>query len=244
MRRENGQLRAGTSGWQYDHWKGVFYPQKLKKSKWFHHYASRFDTVEVNNTFYNLPEATTFDRWCEQAPEGFRYALKFSRYGTHLKKLQDPQAGVDAFLGRAERLGALLGPILVQLPPHWGVNAGRLASFLDAAPKRIRWAVEFRDPSWLCGKVFGTLRAHGAALCIHDMLPDHPHEVTADWVYLRFHGPGPWGNYSHQALSAAAQRIKAHLAESRDVFAYFNNDAYGYAVHNAMDLRRYSMGTE
>jgi uncharacterized protein YecE (DUF72 family) len=240
MARRNAQLRVGTSGWQYDHWKGIFYPEDLRKSGWFGHYAGHFDTVEVNNTFYHLPKAQTFDAWREQAPKGFRYALKFSRYGSHLKKLKDPQASVQAFLERAERLGELLGPILVQLPPNWEADAGRLRAFLDAAPKRHRWAVEFREASWLCEAVFDLLRRHQAALCVHDIIPDHPRVTTADWVYLRFHGPGPWGSYTHQALSAAAGRIRAHLADGRDVYAYFNNDAHGHAVRNALDLRRYA----
>jgi uncharacterized protein YecE (DUF72 family) len=236
------QLRIGTSGWQYDHWRGVLYPEEAKKSEWFGYFADAFDTVEINNTFYNLPKAETFDHWRDSSPPGFCYVLKFSRYGTHLKKLKDPDNSVDNFLERAERLGDLLGPILVQLPPHWEVNVERLDGFLAHAPSRRRWAVELRDPSWLCDEVFEILRRHGAALVIHDMIVDHPREVTADWVYLRYHGPGPWGEYTHQALSAEAGRIRDHLDAGRDVFAYFNNDAHGYAVRNALDLRRYVTG--
>jgi uncharacterized protein YecE (DUF72 family) len=242
MTRKRGQLRVGTSGWQYDHWRGVFYPPALKKSEWFAHYAEHFSTVEINNTFYHLPKAETFEAWRRQAPPGFCYVLKFSRYGSHIKKLKDPDGSVGVFLDRAERLGGLLGPVLVQLPPGWSANVERLGAFLAAAPRRRRWAVEFRHPSWLCEEVYQVLRRHRAALCVHDLLPDHPREVTADWVYLRFHGPGPWGDYPHQALSASARRIRDHLAEGRDVFAYFNNDAHGYAVRNALALRRYVEG--
>ncbi|MEA3366208.1 MAG: DUF72 domain-containing protein, partial [Candidatus Hydrogenedentes bacterium] len=184
-----GELRVGTSGYQYDHWKGVFYPDELSKNEWFEHYASHFDTVEINNTFYNLPETSTFKNWHDRAPNSFRYALKFSRYGTHMKKLKDPDASLGMFLERAEHLKTFLGPILVQLPPHWKSNPDRLDAFLAAAPKRHRWAVEFRDPSWLCESVYTVLREHGAALCVHDMLPDHPEKLTTDWTYLRFHGP-------------------------------------------------------
>jgi len=240
MTRRRGELRVGTSGWQYDHWREVFYPPELKRSGWFGHYADHFDTVEINNTFYHLPKGETFDAWREQAPAGFRYVLKFSRYGSHIKKLKDPAGSVGLFLERAERLGRLLGPILVQLPPGWRVNVERLGAFLDAAPGRRRWALEFRDGSWLCEEVFDVLRRHGAALCVHDMLDDHPREVTADWVYLRFHGPGPWGEYPHQVLSAWARRIREHLADGRDVWAFFNNDAHGHAVKNARQLRRYA----
>jgi uncharacterized protein YecE (DUF72 family) len=234
-----GKLAVGTSGYQYDHWRGVFYPEGLPKDQWFAHYAEHFDTVEINNTFYHLPRAKTFDDWRRKAPGSFCYALKFSRYATHLKKLKDPEASVGLFMERAKRLGATLGPILVQLPPHWRADVDRLAAFLEAVPGDQRWAVEFRDPSWLCEAIYAVLRHHHAALCIHDLIPAHPRRLTADWVYLRFHGAGNGGDYSRQALAGAAQRIKRHLAEGRDVFAYFNNDAYGYAVSNAADLRRY-----
>ncbi|MFO7899698.1 MAG: DUF72 domain-containing protein [Planctomycetota bacterium] len=239
MTRGKTELRIGTSGYQYDHWSGVFYPSDLRKDDWFEFFAGRFDTVEINNTFYHLPEESTFDSWRERAPKGFCYVLKFSRYGTHLKHLKDPEDSIGLFLKRAERLGPFLGPILVQLRPNWRVNVDRLAGFLEAAPKRRRWAVEFRDPSWLCPPIYDLLREHNAALCLHDMIPDHPRLVTADWIYLRFHGAGDGGDYSHQALSGAARRIERHLAAGRDVFAYFNNDAHGYAVANASDLRRY-----
>ncbi|MFW6157860.1 MAG: DUF72 domain-containing protein [Planctomycetota bacterium] len=233
------ELRIGTSGYQYDHWSGVFYPSDLRRDDWFEFFADRFDTVEINNTFYHLPSESTFDSWRARAPGGFCYVLKFSRYGTHLKHLKDPEDSIGLFLERAERLGPFLGPILVQLRPNWRVNVGRLAGFLEAAPKRHRWAVEFRDPSWLCPPIYDLLSEHNAALCVHDMIPDHPRLVTADWVYLRFHGAGDGGDYSHQALSGAARRIERHVAAGRDVFAYFNNDAHGYAVANATDLRRY-----
>lgn len=234
-----GTLRIGTSGYQYDHWKGVFYPEDIPKNRWFDHYARHFDTVEINNTFYQLPQESTFDGWHEQAPAGFCYALKFSRYGSHLKRLKDPQGPIDKFIRRAERLKSFLGPILVQLPPHWNVNAERLAAFLEAAPKTYRWAVEFRDPSWLCEEIYAILQEHQAALCIHDMIDDHPRRITADWTYLRFHGDHYTGSYSYQFLSAQAQRIRESLAGGLDVFAYFNNDQHGYAVQNAADLKRY-----
>ena len=121
-------------------------------------------------------------------------------------------------------------------------DAGRLAAFLDAAPARRRWAVEFRHPTWLCEEVYAVLRGHNAALCIHDLLPDHPRVVTADWVYLRFHGAGPQGSYSPQALTAVAGRVRRHVAAGRDVYVYFNNDQHGFAVRNALALRRYVDG--
>jgi uncharacterized protein YecE (DUF72 family) len=233
------RCRIGTSGYQYDHWRGVFYAETLSRNAWFSQYASVFDTVEINSTFYGLPRAETFDAWRERAPRGFIYALKFSRYGSHVKRLQAPAETIGVFLERATRLGAYLGPILVQLPPHWNADPARLAAFLEAAPARYRWAVELRDPDWLRPEIFAILRTHDAALCIHDMLPAHPPEVTADWIYLRFHGKHYGGSYSPQFLAAQAARIDRWLAAGLDVFAYFNNDAHGYAVNNARALKRY-----
>jgi uncharacterized protein YecE (DUF72 family) len=235
------ELRVGTSGYQYDHWRGRFYPEDLPKKRWFDYYTEQFDTVEINNTFYNLPKAETFDHWREEAPPGFIYTLKYSRFGTHIKRLKDPETHVDRFVERASRLREALGPILVQLPPRWHAVPERLSDFLEAAPSEHRWAIEFRDPSWFEPGIYDILRRHGVAMCVHDMLEDHPREITADWVYLRFHGPtGDYGgSYSPQALSGAARRIRRHLDEGRDVYVYFNNDAEGCAVDNARDLRRY-----
>jgi uncharacterized protein YecE (DUF72 family) len=244
-------VRIGCSGYEYDHWRGEFYPADLAKTRWFDHYAAVFDTVEVNGTFYSLPAPETFDRWRSRAPRGFIYALKLSQYGTHRKKLKDPEGWVSTFVDRVRRLGPTLGPILAQLPPRWGADPGRLDQFLAAAaaasPSALRWAVEVRDRSWLRHDIYEVLRQHGSALVVHDLIDDHPHVATADWVYLRFHGPEATrgtdqaytGGYSPQALSGAARRIRRHLAEGRDVYAYFNNDVGGHAVHDAQALRRY-----
>jgi len=242
MNRHQGTLRVGTSGYHYEHWKGIFYPEDLPKAHWFSHYAKIFDTVEINNTFYHLPSAAAFDAWKEQAPKGFCYALKFSRYGSHIVRLKKPRDTIRRFLQRADRLGDLLGPILVQLPPDWKAEPERLDAFLKAASKNHRWALEFRDPRWLCEEVFSILQRHNAALCIHDMIGEHPRRITADWVYLRYHGDHYAGNYSPQALKAQALWIKRQLADGKHTFVYFNNDAQGYAVHNAIDLRRYVTG--
>jgi len=239
MRAGRTECRIGTSGYQYDHWRGVLYDKDLAKKDWFSRYAEVFDTVEINNTFYSLPRAGTFDAWRDRAPEGFLYVLKFSRYGSHLKRLKEPGDTIGRFLERASRLESLLGPILVQLPPNWRADPDRLEAFLDAAPRENRWAVEFRDRDWLRKEIFDILRSHGAALCIHDMIDDHPEEITADWVYLRFHGENYGGSYSRQFLSARAEQINGWLEKRLDVYAFFNNDAQGYAVENARDLRRY-----
>jgi len=237
MDTSKGQFRIGTSGYQYKHWRGLFYPRDLPGRQWFAYYAKHFDTVEINNTFYGLPSAETFSAWRKQAPQGFVYVLKFSRYGSHLKRLKDPRATIKNFLQPARRLGKFLGPILVQLPPNWRVDADRLAGFLGVAPRSVRWAVEFRDSSWLCEEIFSILQSHNAALCIHDMIKDHPRRLTADWAYLRFHGQRYGGSYAPEALAAQAEWIKQQLSAGKDVFAYFNNDAQGHAVRNAADLR-------
>ena len=239
MATAKGHFRVGTSGYQYDHWKGLFYPDELPKKDWFAHYARHFDTVEINNTFYGLPSTQTFDAWRKQAPPEFCYVLKFSRYGSHVKRLKEARSTIKTFLQAARRLKGFLGPILVQLPPNWNVNTDRLQEFLKAAPRSVRWAFEFRDPTWLCEEVFAILQRHNAALCIHDMIEDHPRRITADWIYLRFHGDQYSGSYAPQALKAQAHWIKQQLGDGKDVFAFFNNDAEGYAVRNAAELKQY-----
>jgi uncharacterized protein YecE (DUF72 family) len=235
-----GKPYIGTSGYQYEHWRGILYPETLPKHRWFAEYAKHFNSVEINNTFYRLPEAATFDIWRRQAPLGFCYALKFSRYGSHLKRLKDPQQPICRFTERVNHLKSFLGPILVQLPPHWSRNSPRLATFLKTLPSSYRWAVEFRDPSWLCEEIFHLLEDYQVALCVHDMLPEHPQRITTDWIYLRFHGGNPYyGNYSPQFLTNEARRIQDHLQKGRDVYAYFNNDQQGYALKNATDLKCY-----
>lgn len=233
------RFRVGTSGYDYPHWDGVFYPRDLPATQRFGYYAGRFDTVEINNTFYGLPDRSTFRAWRERAPKGFLYVLKFSRYGSHMKHLKDPGETIGNFLDAASGLGDRLGPILVQLPPAWNADPERLDAFLEVAPREPRWAVEFRDESWLRDDVFGILRDHGAALCVHDMLEDHPRLATADWVYLRFHGALAGNPYSRQYLTARAREVDEHLEVGRDVFAFFNNDPGGRAVGDALDLRRY-----
>lgn len=239
MSRRKGKCYLGTSGYQYDHWKGVFYPKDVAKKDWFDFYSRHFDTVEINNTFYHLPSAEIFDKWRKDAPEHFCYAVKFSRYGSHLKRLKDPESTIGKFLNNAKRLKETLGPILVQLPPNWGLDLERLENFLDAAPTKHRWALEVRDPAWLCADVYELLEKHRAALCVHDMIENHPFEITTDWVYLRFHGDHYGDSYSHQALTAQSKRIYGCLEDGLDVYAYFNNDKDGHAVENVAALKRY-----
>lgn len=238
------EARIGCSGWAYDEWRDDFYPHGLPKSQWLEYYTAHFRSVEVNGTFYGLPKAATFEAWRAQAPEGFCFALKLSQFGTHRKRLKDPATWLSRFMERAELLGATLGPILVQLPPRWGADPARLDEFLTAAPATRRFAVEVRDERWFCGAVYEVLARHDAALVHHDLIAAHPRPTTASFVYLRFHGPTAAhrggeayaGRYSPQALGGAARRIRRHLAEGRDVYAYFNNDIGGEAPRDAKRL--------
>lgn len=239
MRR--GRLRVGTSGYEYEHWRGVFYPAGLSKRERFSFYAGRFDSVEINNTFYRLPSVETFERWREQAPPGFVYSLKFSRYATHMKRLRDPDGPIESFLDRSRHLGVHHGPILVQLPHTFRGNPGRLERFLEVAPKAYRWAFELRHDSWFCDEIYEILRGHDAALVTHDALRSHPRKITASWHYQRFHG-GADERFSRQHLVAEARRVREELAAGRDAWVFFNNDEEGHAVMDARDFRRYVHG--
>jgi uncharacterized protein YecE (DUF72 family) len=236
------QVRIGCSGWNYRDWRGPVYPPSMPQRAWLDHYATLFDTVEVNNTFYRLPPASTVERWAEQAPPGFLFAVKLGQFGSHRMKLRDARSWLPNHLDRVERLGPSLGPTLVQLPPRWKRNVERLDEFLTVAPGHLRWAVELRDPSWVHDDVFETLARHGAALVIHDLLPDHPWVRTADWTYLRFHGPNAIehkyvGAYTGRRLWRVAERLAPWIAAGDDIFAYFNNDFGGDAVRDAQWLR-------
>jgi uncharacterized protein YecE (DUF72 family) len=226
----------------YKDWRGIVYPEGLPQRRWFEHYASLFDTVEINNTFYRLPPPETVEKWSAQAPDGFTYAVKLGGFGSHRMKLRDAETWLPNHLDRVCRLGPHLGPNLVQLPPRWRRDLGRLDDFLSVAGTELRWAVELRDPSWVDDDVFALLEKHGAALCIHDLLPRRPWTRTTDWTYVRFHGPNaieqPYnGLYGGRRLGRVASRLAAWLDEGCDVYGYFNNDWYGYAVEDAAWLR-------
>jgi uncharacterized protein YecE (DUF72 family) len=229
----------GTSGWVYAHWRSVFYPVELRESRWLSFYAQQFPTVELNNSFYRLPSEPTFARWAAAVPAGFRFAVKASRYLTHLKKLRDPQEPLERFLGRARLLGDRLGPILYQLPPHWKVNLGRLQAFLACLPSGLTHVIEFRDPSWMCTEVFSLLEERGASLCVTG-LPglSCPVRTTSQVVYVRLHGAQTLhaSCYSETELCWWASQIAEALAGGHEVYVYFNNDAFGYAVQNARRL--------
>jgi len=233
------RLRAGCSGWQYKHWRGDFYPANLPQASWLDYYAKRFDTVEINNSFYRLPEASTFLSWSRRVPAGFVYAVKASRFLTHMKKLKDPEDPLTLFFSRANRLGRTLGPVLYQLPPRWPVNIERLTTFLKTLPKRRRHAIEFREPSWYSDDVFTLLNRYHVALCLHDMDGSASgRRRVGPFVYARFHGTERYsGSYSNAHLEEWAEWIAAQLAEGINVYAYFNNDVGGHAPRDAARLR-------
>lgn len=235
------KLMVGTSGWVYPHWKGTFYPDDLKQSEWFAYYTERFNSVELNNTFYHLPPRSTFEGWRQAAPAGFRFTVKANQYITHRKKLKDPENGLSNFYENLAGLGRYCAAVLFQLPPHWQVNLERFDAFLKAVPKGHRIVFEFRDRSWLNDEIFRLLRKRNAALCTADKpFYPAPRVRTADFVFYRLHGghhktaPG----YDRRELSGLAAELSGHLEAGRDAFAYFNNDWGGYAADNAVSLRR------
>ena len=237
------RARIGTSGWIYPEWRGAFYPDDLPERRWFGHYAEHFDTVEINNTFYRLPPASTVDRWAEQAPPGFTYAVKVGGFGTHRKKLRTRPPGCRTTSTGSRVSAPTSVPTWCNCPRTGGANVGRLDEFLAAAPSSMRWAVELRDPSWLHDDVYAVLSDHGAALVVHDLLPEHPWLLTTDWTYLRFHGPhapdDPYRDrYTGRRLWRVAARIEHWLSEGIDVHAYFNNDQASAAPVDATWLRR------
>ena len=233
-------IRIGCSGWQYKHWKGDFYPADLRPAGWLDWYARTFDTVELNNSFYRLPEARTFRGWHDRSPAGFLFAVKASRYLTHLKKLTDPEEPLRRFFERATALGAKLGPVLYQLPPRWPADVERLRAFVQCLPLPHRHVVEFRDPSWYAPEVLAVLEAHGVALCLHDMHGSATaRQRQGPFVYVRFHGTTKYGGrYGDEDLQRWAEWLRAeHDRGRRDVFAYFNNDVGGHAPRDALRLR-------
>ncbi|HEX8561573.1 MAG TPA: DUF72 domain-containing protein [Flavobacterium sp.] len=232
------QIRIGTSGWHYQHWLGTFYPEGTKSNEQFPYYQQHFDTVEINNSFYRLPSPETFQHWKEIVPDSFTYAVKASRFITHMKKLKDPVETLARFMEHVVYLGDRLGVILFQLPPGWKLNLQRLKEFLEILPNGFRYVFEFRNDTWYTPSVYELLREHNCAFCIYE-LAGHitPYEITADFVYIRLHGPGGkyQGSYPEEALQQWADDCKK-WAEQRDVYVYFDNDQEGYAAFNALRL--------
>lgn len=244
--RIRGRIYIGTSGWHYRHWIGNFYPEGTKNAEQLTSYIKTLDTVEINNSFYKLPAAATFDSWRKATPAGFRFSVKASRFITHMKKLNVDRESIVAFLGRADHLQAKLGPILFQLPPNWKRNVERLEALLKKLPRGYRFAFEFRDPDWYDAEVYELLRRFRVAFCVYEL--DHhqsPIMATANFVYVRLHGPGGkyQGNYTKAVLRKWAGRCRKWAEEKKDVYFYFDNDQAGYAAYNAKDLSKLVNGS-
>jgi uncharacterized protein YecE (DUF72 family) len=229
-------LLVGTSGWQYRDWRGAFYPARLPVRAWLAEYASRFPTVEVNTTFYQLPERATFASWADAVPDGFRFAVKASRYLTHVRRLREPREPVRRLLAAAAGLGDHLGPVLLQLPPDLRADPGSLEATLREFPREVRVGVELRHESWHTDAVYDALAAHDAALCLWDRRNHHgPLVATTSWCYLRMHEgrAAPPPGYGRTALHGWVTRLRDGWGPDPDGYVYFNNDTHACAPRNA-----------
>jgi uncharacterized protein YecE (DUF72 family) len=238
----SAKYHVGCSGWHYEHWRGLYYPAELPRREWLQFYARQFATVELNNSFYRLPSEKAFVAWRESTPPDFVFAVKVSRFITHIKRLRNFGSAVENFLSRAALLGEKLGPLLYQLPPNMKRNDELLQSFLYSLPRQYQHVVEFRHESWIDDAVFDILRVHKVGLCVFDMPGlTCPFVATTDSVYLRFHGSaGLYSScYSDEELSQWAQRIARLGQNIKAGYIYFNNDAGAFAVKNAITLRNY-----
>jgi len=231
---------VGISGYVYPHWRnGIFYPPRLPHTKELEYFANEFATVELNNPFYRLPEKETFVKWRRRTPPDFLFAVKASRYITHIKRLKDAGESLKTFLGRARGLGPKLGPILFQLPPNFKMDLERLHEFLKLLPKRREFVFEFREPSWFADSVYALLHDRGTALCLAVRQTMSPPEeiITAGFTYIRLHGgTGESGNFTEAELKAWAAKICRLREAGTKVYVYFNNDQHGFAIQNARRL--------
>ena len=241
------RLFIGTSGWTYSSWKGLFYPEDLPSRRYLEFYAGEFDSAEVNYSFYHLPRLSTYEKWVAQVPEQFVFSLKSSRFITHVKRLVNVEEPWTRFVQNALVLGHHLGPVLLQFPPSFRCDRKRLAAFLKISQRPVseshpvKLVFEFRHDSWFTEEIFSLLHQHNAALCIADSLRyPRTDKVTADFVYIRFHGRRQLfaSKYTDEELAEEAKQMRRYLREGRDVYVYFNNDAKGHAVGNARALRR------
>jgi uncharacterized protein YecE (DUF72 family) len=233
---------VGCSGWHYEHWRGLYYSEELPKPKWLPFYARQFATVELNNSFYQLPSEKAFTNWRESTPDNFIFAVKVSRFITHIKRLRNLGSAVDNFLSRAGLLREKLGPLLYQLPPSMKRNDELLQDFVSSLPPKYQHVIEFRHKSWIDDTVFAILREHNVGLCVFDM-PGFscPLVATSDFAYVRFHGSeGLYSScYSDEELYQWVQRIARLGQNVKDSYIYFNNDAQAFAVENAITLRNF-----
>ena len=238
---KNHSIHIGTSGWAYKHWRNTFYPENVKVKDQFSYYIDNFNSVEINNTFYGMPSDATFQNWESQVPEDFVYVIKANRFITHMKKLHDPEDSILIFMEKVKFLEKKLGAVLFQLPPSLKVDLRLLEDFLMALSPKNRYVFEFRNSSWYLPEVYQLLEKYNCAFCIYE-LAGHisPIKVTADFVYVRLHGPTAvkyQGSYSDETLKEWADQCIKWL-ETKDVFIFFDNDEKGYAAFNALHLKK------
>ncbi len=236
----------GTSGWHYPAWEGSFYPRGIRQDEYLAYYTQSFQTVEINNTFYKLPTKAAIQLWRDSVPEGFLFAVKGSRYITHMKKLLDAETHLPKLLGRIKLLGNKLGPIVFQLPARFHYNPDRLRSFLEALPTEYRFALELRNPSWYRDEVWEALSSHQVAFCVFDLAGRFsPKIVTSHFAYIRLHGPKAQkysGHYSTKQLEELAELMSSWKSGGRDVYCYFDNTGQGEAVQDALKLSQIMTG--
>lgn len=232
------EIRVGTSGWSYDHWKGCFYPANLPKSGWLNHYLNHFNTVELNASFYRLPRRTSFENWYHKTPDGFLWSIKASRYITHIKKLEEPAETLERFYESVGALGEKLGVILFQLPPSLSFHPLALDNFCKSLKSEYRSSLEVRHSSWIDEEMFNILRKYNVAFCISDTAGRFPYheELTADFTYIRLHGSHSLytSNYEEEELRSWARKIRKW---GLTTFLYFDNDYRGYAAQNALRIK-------
>ncbi|MGD8523115.1 MAG: DUF72 domain-containing protein [Desulfobacterales bacterium] len=235
------KIHIGTSGWRYEHWRGPFYPEGLSTDAMLAYYSRHLQTVEVNRSFYQLPQKDTFLSWRDTCHPGFNFTIKAHRYITHMKKLKDATGRLSLFLERIKVIDYKLGPILFQLPSRWRFNAHRLNEFLEQLPGDYRYAFEFRDPSWYNSRTYEALSRYGTAFCIYDLAGHQsPKEITTNFVYVRLYGTEePYrGKYDDSALIDWAGHFYSWAHQGKEIFCYFDNDKAGYAVKNALKLHK------
>lgn len=233
------KVHIGTSGWSYSQWKDNFYPAGIKSDDYLKYYSSVFDATEINNSFYHLPSEKSLKKWMEVTQSDFSFAIKASRYITHNKKLKDPEESIDNFFEAIKPIQKKSGPILFQLPPNWHANPERLQEFLEVLPEEYRYTFEFRDQDWLNDEVYQLLKQHNAALCFYDFKGFRsPEVITADFIYVRLHGPEKAyeGSYHGNRLNSYADKFSQWQQEGRDVYCFFDNDQKGCAPEDARQL--------
>lgn len=234
------KIYIGTSGWSYDHWKENFYPKGLPSKKWLKFYGEHFPTVEINNTFYRMPSENAVKNWHDETPDNFLFSIKASRYITHIKRLNDCESSAKFLLSVITKLKNKLGPILIQLPPSFKINKERLQEFIRWLDSDHRYVFEFRHPTWYCDEIYEIMQKHNLALCITDLNGvNSPEVITADFTYMRLHGPHKAyvGSYGKEGLKNWKKKIEK-WNETASVYCYFDNDEKGYAIQDAANLKK------